>query len=1231
MSKSIALGLLCAGALLLAALLTGCSDEPSPTPSATPTPTMAPTATSTPEPTPAPTPTMAPTHTPTPEPTPAAAPTPTMAPTHTSTPVPTPAAATLSLDEYLTYCAPSEQELADDATYGDVSVLAAELIQRLEAMVPPADLVEWHQLHIEFFRTVQAIFDRFPKDDVIDDAKMDEFLLAVAPDLEEKYGGLEEKLSEVAVRLPEHLRQQMIEVDCLNPDIVPDEYDDPDDHGNNFESATRIAIGEAVAIELEFRLDKDVLVFLAEPGTEYEFTLDWESYSRLRNTARPILALFDAGGQELVRLNHYVFGSQDKMMWQAVTRGDYYIVVGDTVTHGSITLTVTDGEATEQLGRDDHGNDIDDATVAAVGVDVEGVIDYPGDYDYFRFTAEEGQIYQIDVDLGSLPDSVLVLLGPDGWELAYNDDHGDSWASRVVWLARESGVHYLVVEANGSADVGNYTLTVSHSTIVDDHGNDIDDATAIRVGADVQGALDYDDDIDFFRFQAERGQSYQIDVALGTLDDSIVDLYDVDWSFLDSNDDYGDTLASRLFWEAPNSGERYVAVYGYGTGTYTLTVSIIDDHGNGFESATRIAIGEAVAIELEDIDDIDVLVFLAEPGRDYVITLDWESYSFRQSYTARPIVALFDADGQEHTRLMGYDYYENGVQSIDLMWRAVTGGDYYIVVGDGNTDGSLTLTVTGGEETEQLDRDDATVAPTATPTPEPTPVPTPAAATLSLDEYLTLCVTTELELADDATFGDLSSELAAEADRFEALTPPAQLSEWHLLNIEGFRTIQAFVELQPKDDVIDFIRFFLMASISADSEEKLGEAAARLPEDVLQRMIEAGCIDPEDVPDDNEDVPYDNEDVLDDHGDDIDDATVAAVGADVEGAIGYLGDSDYFRFTAEEGQFYQIDVGLGTLEDSVLELLGADGWRLAYNRDHGDSQASRIVWEAPASGDYYLVVEASGFADVGSYTLTVSVLEITDDHGGSAADASAVTVGESIEGAVNYLGDEDVFLFQVEAGAIYEIEVTLGTLADSDLVVYDEPDEWKGRFYSPVLSVKTYRNVWRSEYTGDSYLVVGFPGNESGSYTVEVARITLAGNTSYDTDGDGLIEVSGLMQLNAIRWDLDGDGLPDSSSGMAGFAAAFPGALDGMGCPDSECSGYELISDLDFDTNGNGRADAGDDYWNDGQGWAPIGDDFEADFESFIQRRRLHHLQPVHRSQGRSVRRAVREYWVQRE
>ena len=280
-----------------------------------------------------------------------------------------------------------------------------------------------------------------------------------------------------------------------------------------------------------------------------------------------------------------------------------------------------------------------------------------------------------------------------------------------------------------------------------------------------------------------------------------------------------------------------------------------------------------------------------------------------------------------------------------------------------------------------------TPTPTPAPTNTPTPVPTPATATSSLDEYLTLCVTTELELADDATFGDFSSLFAAEADVLEALTPPAQLSEWHLLNIEGFRTIQAFVDLQPKDDVIDVARFFLMAAISADSEEKLRAAAARLPEDVRRQMIEAGCIDPEDVLDDHEDVP-------DDHGNDIDDATAIRVGADVRGAMDYDGDIDFFRFQAERGQSYQIDVALGTLDDSIVELYDVDWSFLETNDDYGDTYASRLYWEAPSSGERYVAVEGYG---TGTYTLTVSLSDLIDDHGNSEGGVTAIRVGEMAE------------------------------------------------------------------------------------------------------------------------------------------------------------------------------------------------------------------------------------------
>ena len=128
-------------------------------------------------------------------------------------------------------------------------------------------------------------------------------------------------------------------------------------------------------------------------------------------------------------------------------------------------------------------------------------------------------------------------------------------------------------------------------------------------------------------------------------------------------------------------------------------------------------------------------------------------------------------------------------------------------------------------------------------------------------------------------------------------------------------------------------------------------------------------------------------------------------------------------------------------------------------------------------------------------------------------------------------------------------------------------------------------------------LTVEAASGNGGAATVAVAVTVSAAD--YDLDDDGLIEIRTLAQLNAVRWDLDGDG----SSTNAGHAAAYPGAAAGMGCPTDGCEGYELTADLDFDTDGSGVADAGDDYWNDGSGWEPIGSStaageaFDATFE----------------------------------
>ena len=135
------------------------------------------------------------------------------------------------------------------------------------------------------------------------------------------------------------------------------------------------------------------------------------------------------------------------------------------------------------------------------------------------------------------------------------------------------------------------------------------------------------------------------------------------------------------------------------------------------------------------------------------------------------------------------------------------------------------------------------------------------------------------------------------------------------------------------------------------------------------------------------------------------------------------------------------------------------------------------------------------------------------------------------------------------------------------------------------------------------------PGLPALCAALLLAAQPAAATVSYDTDGDGLIEISTLAQLNAIRWDLDGDGTTDKVANESSYASAFPNAVAGMGCPttaddadDNGCTGYELEGDLDFDTDGDGDVDAADEYWHSGAGWEPVGssgtgNDFIATFE----------------------------------
>lgn len=259
----------------------------------------------------------------------------------------------------------------------------------------------------------------------------------------------------------------------------------------------------------------------------------------------------------------------------------------------------------------------------------------------------------------------------------------------------------------------------------------------------------------------------------------------------------------------------------------------------------------------------------------------------------------------------------------------------------------------------------------------------------------------------------------------------------------------------------------------------LGDAPEELLADLLPALI--GCA-PELLFLDDEAVPSDG----DDHGDFIDEATPVALG-DATGAAGvldYEGDIDIFVFEAVAGEFYQIDVALGTLTYSTVALYDAEGVELAYNDDYRVTPTSRLYWEAADSGPVYVWV-GGWDSGAGPYTLTVVVLDFVDDHGDRNAEATPVALGEAIAGVLDYGEDVDVFRFEAVAGELYQIGVWPGTVIEPFVTLRDA-DGLELAYDDGHAETPAVRLYWEATNSGPHYVAVGSPG--TGRYTLIITK-----------------------------------------------------------------------------------------------------------------------------------------------
>ena len=187
----------------------------------------------------------------------------------------------------------------------------------------------------------------------------------------------------------------------------------------------------------------------------------------------------------------------------------------------------------------------------------------------------------------------------------------------------------------------------------------------------------------------------------------------------------------------------------------------------------------------------------------------------------------------------------------------------------------------------------------------------------------------------------------------------------------------------------------------------------------------------------------------------------------------------------------------------------------------------------------------------------------------------------------------------------------VGLLAVAGSIAHQDNDGWRGRFTYSDVPFGTSHTVSTLMPGMEYYFTVGTGHHEdiAGS-SWETLRLDddttarLAANGKYDTDGDGLVEIDNLEQLDAIRYDPDGDGIPYDGNDLDGdgkaddplfsrsgypalYAAAFPTA-DGEAVCGNDCIGYELARSLDFTDAGSYASGAINTAWIESGGWAPI-------------------------------------------
>lgn len=180
--------------------------------------------------------------------------------------------------------------------------------------------------------------------------------------------------------------------------------------------------------------------------------------------------------------------------------------------------------------------------------------DYNGAKVPHKVKLEKGKLYTITMVSGDF-DTFLYLNGPDGNEVAKDDDGGGGLNSKIVYAPTKAGEFVIEASSFGQGQ-GKYKITVD-----------------VMDGKVFTGNLQ--NNADTHKIKLDAGKTYTVNMTSGQFDTFLI-LTDPNGMKVAEDDDGGELLNSRIVYTPTNAGEYTITATAFGnmgTGNYSIIVT----------------------------------------------------------------------------------------------------------------------------------------------------------------------------------------------------------------------------------------------------------------------------------------------------------------------------------------------------------------------------------------------------------------------------------------------------------------------------------------------------------------------------------------------------------------------------------------------------------------------------------------------------------------------------------